>query len=239
LGRRRPGEDAPPGGPRAVRGGRLSDQALSDRGRFEGEAGRAIFIAAPLSDDAKAAISELVARVQARAPGTRPGARAGERAVRWVRLDGLHLTLRYLGRVPTSEWASLAAATRTAATVVGPFDVELSGAGAFPDPRRPRTLWLAASRGADALAALNQVVDDAVERAGLGRDPRPFRAHLTLARSDGVAGGAETVRVLLEEARGLAVRWRVSELVLFESVTGGGPARYVPLEIAPLTGDAG
>jgi 2'-5' RNA ligase len=154
-------------------------------------------------------------------------------------MDGLHLTLRYVGRVADTERAPLLTATREAAARSGPFEVELATAGAFPNPRRPRTLWLAAARGADHLARLNMVVDDAVEDAGYGRDPRPFTPHLTLARADGVGGGADTARILVEEARGLSVRWSVSELVLFESVTGGGPARYVPLEVAPLSGGAG
>ena len=198
-----------------------------------------MFVAAPLSESARAAVAELVARVQARSPGTRAGAPARERSVRWVRMDGLHLTLRYVGPVADEERVPLQAATREAAARAGPFDVELATAGAFPSSRRPRTLWLGATRGATELEALNVVVDEAVEGAGYGRDLRPFRSHLTLARSDGVGGGAETARVLVEEARGLAVRWTVTELVLFESVTGGGPARYVPIEVASLAGGAG
>jgi 2'-5' RNA ligase len=193
----------------------------------------------PLSEDAKATVAALVERVRARAPGTREGAPARERAVRWVRMDGLHLTLRYIGPVPDESRGPLVTATREAALASVPFEVELATAGAFPNPRRPRTLWLGATLGADELAGLNVVVDDAVERAGFGRDQRPFRAHLTLARADGVGGGGETARILVEEARGVAVRWRVSELVLFESVTGGGPARYVPIDVAPLAIRAG
>jgi 2'-5' RNA ligase len=154
-------------------------------------------------------------------------------------MDGLHLTLRYVGPVPDASRGPLTEATRAAARRCEPFEVELVTAGAFPNPRRPRTLWLGAAMGADDLARLNGIVDDAVEGAGYGRDPRPFRPHLTLARADGVGGGAETARILVEEAAGLVVRWRVAQLVLFESVTGGGPARYVPIEVAPLAGGAG
>jgi hypothetical protein len=37
-------------------------------------------------------------------------------------------------------------------------------------------------------------------------------------------------------AAGLDIRWPVDRLVLFESVTGDGPARYLPIGEAPLTG---
>jgi 2'-5' RNA ligase len=59
---------------------------------------------------------------------------------------------------------------------------------------------------------------------------------MTLARSDGVRAGPETLRRLVAEAEHLDVAWRADELVLFESVTGGGPARYESLLTVPLTG---
>lgn len=196
--------------------------------------GPAIFIAVPLSDDARAAVVELVDRVRAVAPGTRQGAREGERAVRWVRMDGLHMTLRFIGPTEPERIDAARDATVRAAAGVVPFSVHLTTAGSFPDPRRPRTLWLGATVGADALLALNDRVDTEVERGGWQRDTRPFRPHLTLARSDGVAGAAETARILVAEAAPLDVRWAVDRLVLFESVTGGGPARYEPLLVAPF-----
>lgn len=193
----------------------------------------------PLSDDARAAVTGLVDRVRARAPGTRPGAREGERAVRWVRMDGLHLTLRFIGPTLPERIDAAREATLRAAAGAAPFEVRLATAGSFPDPRRPRTLWLGATDGADGLRALNDRVDREVERAGWERDTRPFRPHLTLARSDGVAGAGETARILVDEAAALDVRWLVDRLVLFESVTGGGPARYEPLLEVPLAADGG
>ena len=37
-------------------------------------------------------------------------------------------------------------------------------------------------------------------------------------------------------AADLDVRFRADRIGLFESLTGGGPARYEPLELAPLAG---
>ena len=65
---------------------------------------------------------------------------------------------------------------------------------------------------------------------------RPFRAHLTLARSDGVAAGAEIGARLQTAAADLNIPARIDQIGLFESLTGGGPARYEPLEVVQLTG---
>ena len=166
-------------------------------------------------------------------------AREPRSAVRWVRMDGLHLTLRFLGPTDAARVASVAAAVRRAAQVLAPFHVTLGGGGAFPSPSRPRTLWIGVRDGQSQLAALAAGVEDEVAREGWPRSDRPFRAHLTLARSDGRREGPLVARRLIERAVDLRVEVAVDRLVLFESVTGSGAARYEPLATEPLSGASG
>lgn len=194
---------------------------------YAGIPGRRIFVAVPLHDDAREAIERLVARVRA-------GGAPGEREVRWVRLDGIHVTLRFLGPTLEPGIPEAAAAVRAAAAAVAPFEVALDGAGAFPGLVRPRALWIGIGDGAGGLAELAARLGSELVARGWPADERPFRAHLTLARSDGVAAGARTAEGLIAAAADLRVRWTVDRIVLFESVTGGGPARYIPLEEARL-----
>jgi 2'-5' RNA ligase len=195
--------------------------------------GRRLFVAVPLADDAVAAVTRLVERVR---DGALPGGRVRGRDVRWVRLDGLHLTLRFIGPTLEERLPAVVHAIRRTASAAGPFDLVIDGGGAFPDPQRPRTLWLGVTDGASELSRLATDLAAELAAAGWPMDDRPFRAHLTLARSDGVPTAAATARRLVEEAAGLALPSRVDRLVLFESITGGGPARYVPVESVPLGG---
>ena len=197
---------------------------------YAGVPGRRIFVASPLPSAARAAVEALVESV-------RGGADPGEREVRWVRLDGLHITLRFIGPTPDARVEAASEAVRTAAAIGAAFEARLDGAGAFPDAIRPRTLWLGLDEGAAELARLTRAVDGELAARGWPPDERPFRPHLTLARSDGVGTGARTAARLMQAAADLDVRWEVDRLVLFESVTGGGPARYVPLFEAPLGRD--
>ena len=157
-----------------------------------------------------------------------------ERDVRWVRMDGLHLTLRFLGPTPEGDVPTVAEAVRRAASTLDPFEVRIHGGGSFPNPRRPRTLWLAVTHGTDELSSLAQAVNRELVAAGWPSDDRPFRAHLTVARSDGVPAGADVARRLTAAAEGVDLSSTADRLVLFESITGGGPARYEPLESTPL-----
>jgi 2'-5' RNA ligase len=186
-------------------------------------------VGVPLPEDAAAAVAAIVEDVRAQ------GLPSGARDVRWVRLDGLHLTLRFLGpspeeRIPATE----AAVVSVARAAEGPIELELASAGTFPPVGRPRTIWIGVAGDIDALGRLGQRTEDALVAAGWPPDPRPLRPHLTLARSDGVAVGPLIADRLANAMAGNAIRCRIDRLGLFESVTGGGPARYVPVVLERL-----
>jgi 2'-5' RNA ligase len=201
------------------------------------EPGLRLFVAVPLPAETVRAVSALVEGVRATDGAAIVGPiRRGSNDVRWVRLDGLHVTLRFLGPTLEDRVDAVADAVRAAAAASAPFDVRLAGAGAFPTPERPRALWLGVDEGAAELRGLAARLDAELARAGWPPDERPFRAHLTLARSDGVRAGPRLARHLMAAADGFSARWHAVTMVLFESRTGGGPARYVPLVEARLTG---
>jgi 2'-5' RNA ligase len=187
-----------------------------------GSPDRRLFIAVSVPPDVRAAVAAVVEAAQRRSDGSR--------AVRWVLADGLHLTLRFLGATPPDRVELGADAVREAAASVRPFDVALGGAGAFPRDDGPRALWLGIAEGAVELGALTRAIDASLVRRGWPAEPRPFRAHLTLARSDDPVAGRAALAALRDvratPVPGLARPWRPREVVLFESHLGRGPARY-------------
>jgi 2'-5' RNA ligase len=190
--------------------------------------GRRIFVAAPLPDVATAAVTALVEQVRA------AGVPGGGRDVRWVRLDGLHLTLRFLGPTLDDRIGPTREAVRAAGAEGRPFEVSIGGAGTFPASSRPRALWLGLRAGGSALSELAATVDRALVAAGWPAETKPFRAHLTLARADGVAAAARIAAHLIEAASALQIDCSVDRIGLFESLTGDGPARYSPIELVRL-----
>ena len=185
-----------------------------------------LFVAAPLDGAARAAVADIVATVRA---AVKP-----EREVRWVRLDGLHVTLRFVGPTDPDRIVRIEEAAEAAARDAAAFSVTLEGAGAFPAQGRPRAIWIGLTDGAEALQQLAVNLDDELADRGWPRSERPFRPHLTLARSDGVAAGAATVAALSEAVAGRTVTSRIDRIVVFETITGGGPARYIERASAPL-----
>ena len=178
-----------------------------------------LFVAVPLADSVREAVTAIVEEIRATEPPNR--------GVRWVRLDGLHVTLRFLGPTNEDRIPALADAVGTAAAASRAFGITIGGAGSFPATGRPRTIWLGVRDGVDELAALAERLDAALVSAGWDHEERPFRAHLTLARADGVRAGPATASALRAAAADLALESAVDRLVLFESITGQGRARYV------------
>ncbi len=191
---------------------------------YAGIPGRRLFVALPLPEDALAEVTTVVDGVRAmELPG-------GARDVRWVRMEGLHLTLRFLGPTPDDRIEPTRMAVAAAAADAEPIDAELGGVGTFPPGPRPRTLWIGLTRGSEAITALAARVDGALTTAGWASDARPVRPHLTLARSDGVHVAplvAERLATALGERR---IPLRLESIGLYESITGDGRARYVALE---------
>lgn len=204
------------------------------RGRPPDEPGRRLFIAVPIPGDVALRVEALVDELRPGDPGA-PGEvlrRPGD--VRWVRLDQLHVTLRFLGPTLDERIPAAIAAMESMAANSGPFVVALHGAGAFPNLDRPRALWVGIDDPSAGLGRLAEELDRSLIAAGWPPAERPYQAHLTLARTDGVRAGPRVARRLVSSAAGLDARFAVDHVVLYESVTGGGPARYVPLAMAAL-----
>src|SRR3989304_5117007 len=101
-----------------------------------------LFIAVPIPEIVAARIGELVA-------GVRDELGPDGQRVRWVQMEGLHVTLRFLGPTRADMVDAVGAAVeRCAGATSGRFDVRIGGAGTFPEANRPRALWLGLPAGA-------------------------------------------------------------------------------------------
>lgn len=218
-------------------GGRR-DRARHDVVPDAGAATRRLFIAVPLDAAALRAVADLVEGLRATPTAGLDGARAdgGRPGLRWVRPEGVHLTLRFLGATPRSRTKAAVAALEAAAAGAGPFAVRIAGAGAFPRLAAPRVLWLGIDEGADPLAALAGRLDESLARVGWPPEGRPFDAHLTLARANDAAAARPIAGELVRRAAALAIRWTADRVVLYESHPGPGGSRYEVVAEAPLAG---
>jgi 2'-5' RNA ligase len=184
-----------------------------------------LFVAIDLGEAARRALGEAqVVCQQANLP------------VRWVDPAGAHLTLKFLGETDRAQVAPIGAALRAVAGRHWPLLLHTGAPGAFPNPRRPRVLWLGLTGALDQLAALQLDVDEALAALGFPRETRPFSPHLTLGRVREGARPPDTaiLAATFAEIRDDAAPLPVESIRLMRSELGRGGARYTTLLEAPL-----
>ncbi len=115
--------------------------------------------------------------------------------IRWVRPLNIHLTLKFLGNIKTTDIEMVGDAVERAGSGFGPLSLEAFGLGVFPDLRRPRVIWTGIAGQTDELKRLQTTVENGIQAIGFPKESRPFRGHLTLGR---IKGGIDSKR--LQEA---------------------------------------
>ncbi len=177
-----------------------------------------------------AEVRDALAREQRRLREDLPGAR-------WVRPEGIHLTLHFLGEIRAELVPAL---EREIAAAVAPspaFAVRLRGRGVFPSPRRPRVLWIGVD-GSGGLEDLQRDTGAALARCGLAPERRPFRPHLTLARFRRPPGRQtlSSLRRILAAPAGCGGEFTADTAALLRSELLPRGARYTILARARLGG---
>ena len=176
----------------------------------------------------------------------RPLARAADElralcipGLRVVRPEGIHITLKFLGDIDPARVPDIADALAAAADSHPPFSLAVGAPGAFPNPTRPRVLWLGVAGDApalDALRALQRDTDAALAAIGFPPEKQPFSPHLTIARMRRPDAAALAALSALNLPSGAAIP--VNAVSLMQSSLNPGGAIYTRLRSAPLA-DAG
>lgn len=112
----------------------------------------------------------------------------GQECMRWVQPDSIHLTLEFLGDLLPARVPDLAAMLDRVCAAQGPFRLRVGGLGCFPDPRRPRVLWVGLEEPTGSLQRLQGAIRKGCADLGLEVEKRAFSPHLTLGRVRREAG---------------------------------------------------
>jgi len=134
------------------------------------------FVAVQLTVEVAAVLSDTSQQLALSLPGG---------LVRWLKPEAIHLTLRFLGETKWAQLPALSAALDTAVRELPPFSLPLGCLGCFPNPRRPRVLWLGLQDQDRQLQQLKRAVDASLAPHGWEPERQAFQPHLTLGRVKG------------------------------------------------------
>jgi 2'-5' RNA ligase len=151
--------------------------------------------------------------------------------VSWTRMEGMHLTLKFLGDTNNSLIDELGEALREIVSAYAPFPMTLKSAGVFGGGN-PRILWLGFAESLD-LLALQEKVDKRISEFGFPPERKKFHPHLTLGRIKEPYNAREMAKYLVGR-RIESISFTVDEVSLFKSELRPTGAVYTSLCEAPL-----
>jgi 2'-5' RNA ligase len=190
------------------------------------------FVAIELPDGARTALADLQGELKAQVP---------PKAVRWTRPGSIHLTLQFLGDVAPGQVEAITNALRGVCADQAPFTFQLKGLGVFPNPNRPRVVWVGVAEPSGALATLHKGVTRALAPLGFEPEKRAFSPHLTIGRAARHASRGELAQVgelITHSEVGSLVRIFVEHLNLMRSDLQPSGSVYTPLALIPF-GESG
>ena len=186
------------------------------------------FIAIELPDEIRHALAEVQKQLKRDVGG-----------VRWVEPGSIHLTLKFLGDIPAEQIQPIAAAAMGAVQDEPPLSLGVSGLGAFPNPRRPRVIWVGLEGDVARLGRLQTRLEEALEPLGFPREERAFRPHLTVGRVKDPRRPPDLTRPLADVTVPRCNSFDVREILLYKSDLRPTGAIYTKLQHLPFAGSAG
>ena len=158
--------------------------------------------------------------------------------VRWVRPEGIHLTVVFMGDVQEADISPIVKGIGEACLTYGPFPVALRSMGCFPNSRKPSVLWLGVESDLERMSRFRDDLQEKLLPFGIQAEKRDFRPHLTLGRFKKPGRSPAELEELLSKHRGLTSPvCPLNELILFKSDLKPGGAVYAKMGSWALTGD--
>lgn len=136
--------------------------------------------------------------------------------IRWVSSETLHITLKFYGEIQLDMIEALKKSL-AAIRKKGPFEMNIDGVNGFPRLSAPNTIWAGVKTDVPRLLDVAEEVERASLRAGIDRNKRRLRPHITLGRRNTEEPlDAKTIE-LLENNPPRVEPWIVETITLTQS----------------------
>lgn len=130
-----------------------------------------IFIAIDLEENIKKELSLLIEKLK-----------RVSKNVKWVKKEGMHLTLKFLGEVAEDNIPKIESLLRKTSERHNSFPLHLLGIGTFPPGKKnPRVLWVGIEEN-KRLEAFQAQIEEGLAKLGFPKEKREYHPHLTLGR---------------------------------------------------------
>ncbi len=176
--------------------------------------------------DVPTEVKDHIARVQNELRNV-SGAKAS-----WSRLEGIHLTLKFLGDVEKERLSEINEAVQDAASGIRRFELTTAIPGGFPNLARPRVLWWGL-KGSKPLMILHKQIDQNLAQIGFPAERKKFHAHLTVGRVKYIDRNSDLIE-RFEDCEWDPISWTVEHVNVMSSQLKPSGAVYRVMASIPL-----
>ncbi len=154
--------------------------------------------------------------------------------ISWVKPQGVHLTLKFLGKISPQQLGRVKAALEVSVDNITPFNLRLTELGIFPDKNHPRVIWWGVNADTHQLLKLRRNIENQLVNCGFPREQHPFIPHLTLGRVREIAQPQQLVKLISKAKLPATDSIAVNQLKLYKSTLTGTGAIYSYLASFPF-----
>ena len=179
------------------------------------------FLALEVPGEVVAYLEGVIGRLERRTEG-----------VRWVRREGIHITVKFLGEIEEALAERIREALAPLGTRIAPISARLGSLDAFPSRRSARVVVVKLKEGVEQVQALFSEVEERLAALDVEREKRGLVPHLTLGRRKQAAPFPDGDPMPIEERE-----FVVEYLVLYRSTLTPAGAIYAPIWKIKLGGE--
>ncbi len=187
------------------------------------------FIAADIPSDVKDEIGKIQKKLMGEVRSS----------VKWVDVEKIHVTLRFLGDVPEEKIELLCQVLPKGGREVAPFKISIKGLGVFPNLSRPRVIWVGMESQGNKMDQLYSQIEALVRDLGFTPEKRAFSPHLTIGRIKQLRDQNEWVNAIEKSQELFFGEASVDCFYLFQSILKPQGPEYRKLKKFDLPGGEG
>ena len=176
------------------------------------------FVAIALEKGIKDSLSALIRKLD-----------TGDKNIRWVKPQGMHLTLKFLGDVSEDKIEEVKSLLAKIVKDHSSFQLTFKGTGTFPPQSRiPRVAWIGIERN-ETLQIIHARLEKEFHKISFPKEKRSYHPHLTLGRIKGPQNLETVIKTLNQYKEKEFGEMTVKRITLFKSTLKPTGAEYTVL----------
>lgn len=136
--------------------------------------------------------------------------------LKWTIRENLHVTLKFIGEVPTEKYKQIEALLAEGDFNTGAIDLNITGCGKFGRGPDLNIFWVGLEKNPKLEDMFNRI-ENTLAKAGIPKEDRPFKPHITVARNKKTFNFKSFFELIEQNGSRLISPYSVTHFQLFES----------------------